>query len=199
MLYVEVLFLCSISFKTTRFLSCSPFFPPLSLQPHAHRFLVLPNPTRPWPTHEKTLPQTSAAAASAALPSQPLRSRAAGRKARRKKSPPFLASNASLSAIVVAEFALRKAFVRAGLTFPASLAGMVGLFAGGEGGRVSGGDGGGDGGGGVCGLINDLVAAGQLYPGRACVLNPRDVCCHSPNYYRCPYAPNANGGGAILT
>lgn len=81
--------------------------------------------------------QTSAAAAAAALPAQPLPTRAAktaaGRKGR-KKGPSLLASNASLAAIVVAEFALSKAFVRAGLTFPASLAGMVGLFAGGEGG-----------------------------------------------------------------
>lgn len=44
-----------------------------------------------------------------------------------------LASGASLLSIVVADMALKKAFLRAGLTFPSSLAGMVGLFAGKDG------------------------------------------------------------------
>ncbi|CAN0545897.1 unnamed protein product, partial [Laminaria digitata] len=43
--------------------------------------------------------------------------------------PSPLASGASLVTIVSADFALKKAFLRAGLTFPSSLAGMVGLFA----------------------------------------------------------------------
>lgn len=46
------------------------------------------------------------------------------------KGPSPLVSGASLASIVVADVLLKRAFLRAGLTFPASLAGMVGLFAG---------------------------------------------------------------------
>lgn len=42
----------------------------------------------------------------------------------------LLAPGASLFSIVVADMVLKRAFLRAGLTFPASLAGMAGLFAG---------------------------------------------------------------------
>lgn len=41
-----------------------------------------------------------------------------------------LASGASLSGIVFSDILLRRAFQRAGLVFPSSLAGMMGLFAG---------------------------------------------------------------------
>lgn len=46
------------------------------------------------------------------------------------KDPSPIFSVASLLSIVTADMALKKAFLKAGLTFPASLAGMVGLFAG---------------------------------------------------------------------
>lgn len=70
----------------------------------------------------------AAAAAAVAPPPQPLPTPATA--AVSKRGPSLLASGASLTAIVVADFSLRKAFLRAGLTFPSSLAGMVGLFAG---------------------------------------------------------------------
>ncbi|CAN0168087.1 unnamed protein product [Ectocarpus sp. 6 AP-2014] len=44
--------------------------------------------------------------------------------------PSLLATGTSFTAIVVADFVLRRAFVRAGIAFPPSLAGMVVLFAG---------------------------------------------------------------------
>lgn len=56
-----------------------------------------------------------------------------------KLGPSPLASVASLVAFVASDFGLKKAFVRAGLTFPSSLAGMVGLFAGEIGGSGGGG------------------------------------------------------------
>lgn len=44
--------------------------------------------------------------------------------------PSPLVSGSSLAGIVVADMVLKKAFLKAGVAFPSSLAGMVGLFAG---------------------------------------------------------------------
>lgn len=46
------------------------------------------------------------------------------------KKPSPVVSGLSLAGIVIADLVLKRAFLRAGLAFPSSLAGMVGLFAG---------------------------------------------------------------------